>query len=99
MFFKSQDVCNSRVEMTKNRIIDLEGRKIVLFQCKLQKQSRLKKPFPQTPGCPGRSPRREKARSTWGEGARTAGCRARARRVLRTHSDICLQRPALPQQD
>lgn len=33
--------------MTKNRIIDLEGRKIVFFQCKLQKESRLKNPFPQ----------------------------------------------------
>ena len=40
--------------------------------------------------------RGEKARHTRGEGAKTAGCLARARRVLPTHSDICLQRPALP---
>ena len=50
----------------------------------------------QTSGRRSRSPRREKARSTRGEGAKTAGCLARTRRVLRTHSDICLQRPALP---
>ena len=49
----------------------------------------------QTSGCPGRSPRREGTRSTRGEGARTAGCLARARRVLPTHSDICLQRPEI----
>lgn len=47
MVFKSQDILNSRVEMTKNRIIDLEGRKIVLFQCKRQKESRLKNTSPQ----------------------------------------------------
>ena len=50
----------------------------------------------QASGHPGRSPRRAKARSTWGDATKTSGCLARTRRVLPTHSDICLQRPALP---
>ena len=50
----------------------------------------------QTSGCLGRSPRREKAHRTQGEAAKTSGCLARTRRVLPTHSDICLQLPALP---
>ena len=53
----------------------------------------------QAAGCPGRSPRREKARSTRGEVPKTAGCPARTRRELPTHSDICLQHPPSPQQD
>ena len=36
------------------------------------------------------------AQHPWGEAAKTAGCLARALRVLPIHSDICLQRPALP---
>ena len=48
---------------------------------------------------PGCSPRRENAHRTQGEAAKTSGCLARTRRVLPTHSDICLQRPALPQRD
>ena len=50
----------------------------------------------QTSGHTSRLPRREKARSTRGEAPKTAGCVARTQRVLPTHSDICLQRPALP---
>ena len=38
----------------------------------------------------------EKERHTRGEVAKTSGCLARTRRVLPIHSDICLQRPALP---
>ena len=49
----------------------------------------------QTSGCPSCSPRREKARRTRGEAAKTSACLARTQRVLRTHSDICLQGPAL----
>ena len=45
--FKSHGVLSSRLEMTKNRIIDLEGRKKVFFQCKQQRENRLKNTFPQ----------------------------------------------------
>ena len=44
-------------------------------------------------GCP---PRGEKAHRTRGEAAKTSGYLARTQRVLPTHSDICLQRTALP---
>ena len=44
-------------------------------------------------GCP---PQGEKERRTRGEAAKTSGCLARTQRVLPTHSDLCLQRPALP---
>ena len=45
IYFKTQDVLSSRMEMTKNRIINLEGRKIVFFQCKQQRENRLKTHF------------------------------------------------------
>ena len=61
-----------------------------------EKARRARGEAPKTAGCLGYPPRREKARSTRREAPKTAGCLARTLRVLPIHSDICLQRPALP---
>ena len=50
----------------------------------------------QASGHLGCSQRGTKARHTRGEAAKTSGCLAGTRRVLPIHSNICLQRPALP---